>query len=97
MTSAIDRTQIVKAIVDSALTVVPDAQGIGPDTHLLGAQAVLDSVGFVTFLIVLEQNLQSAVDLSSSLIEQADREESNPFLTVTSLAAHIEQLLSVRS
>jgi acyl carrier protein len=91
------RDEIVKTVIDSVGVVVPDLVSVNADTYLVGPDAVLDSVGFVTLLIALEENLGDAVDLSASFLEQSDIEEAaDPFSTVGSLADHIIGLLSKR-
>jgi len=91
----LSEADITKAVIDSVMNVAPDAGPIGTDTHLAGNQAVLDSVGFVTLLVDLEGRLGSGVDLSTSYLEQDGADEaSNPFRTVQSLVAHIQQLAS---
>lgn len=87
--------EIRRAVIDSVRTVAPDAGPVGTDTRLVGSQAVLDSVGFVTLLVDLEGRLGNGVDLSTSFLEQDGVDEaSNPFRTVDSLAAHIRRLAS---
>ena len=85
------------AVVDSVRVVSPDAATVDVNTHLVGPEAVLDSVGFVTLLITLEERLGNVVDLSASFLEQSELVESgDPFSTVGTLADHIEGLLAKR-
>jgi len=87
---------IVSVIVDTLAMVSPDAGPVDETTHLLGSHAILDSVGFITLLVSLEQNLGNVVDLSASFMEQGHFEPAkNPFLTVGSLANHICKLMAV--
>jgi hypothetical protein len=89
------RDAIVSVIVDAVTTVSPDSGPVDEATYLLGSYAIVDSVGFITMLITLEQNLKNAVDLSASFMEQGHFEETkNPFMTVGSLANHIHNLLA---
>jgi hypothetical protein len=89
------RTEILEAIIRSVVAVAPDVRHVDATTQLLGPNAILDSVGFITLLIAIEQNLNGSVDLSSSLMaEDAVPEAENPFLTVGSLTDHIGQLVS---
>ena len=89
------RDAIVSVIVDTVATVSPNTGNVDEATQLLGSCAILDSVGFITLLVTLEQNLRNTVDLSASFIEQGHFEETkNPFLTVGSLANHIHDLLA---
>jgi acyl carrier protein len=95
--SRLTKARIVQAIIESVAIVAPDLGPIGEESYLIGNQAILDSVGFVTLLVALEQNLANAVDLSAVLMEQDGADEANnPFLTVGSLADHIQQLMSAR-
>jgi hypothetical protein len=91
----LSENDIKKAVVDSVTAVAPDAGPIGTDTYLVGSEAILDSVGFVTLLVDLEGRLGNSVDLSTSFIEQDGLDDAtNPFRTVDSLAMHIQRLCS---
>jgi acyl carrier protein len=91
------RNEIVTAVIDSIGAVSPDVGTVNATTQLLGPEAVLDSVGFVTLLIALERNLGNAVDLSAAFLEQDGVDEAlHPFSTVGSLADHIMGLLANR-
>lgn len=84
-----------KAIIGAMQTVAPTTGAISASTHLMGKDAALDSIGFVTMLVQLEQDLGGRVDLSSSFLEHSGAEESkHPFLTVGSLSEHIGRLIS---
>jgi len=89
------RDHVLSVVVDTLTTVAPNLSGPGAETPLMGGQAVLDSVGFVTFLVTLEQNLDSAVDLVASFSEQGDvADQDHPYRTVGSLADHICRCLA---
>jgi hypothetical protein len=83
---------IETAITTALAMIVPDAKLDGPATRLLGAGAVIDSVGFVSLLVSLEQQLPGPVDLASSFMNQPDGE--NSFSTVGSLTRHIQALMT---
>jgi hypothetical protein len=88
----------IPVVIDAVKAVRPDAGTVGEQTRLVGAGALLDSVGLVSLLINLEQRLDNAVDLASSLMASASVvEEEHPFRTVGTLADHIHQLLAARS
>jgi acyl carrier protein len=92
------KNDLVRVVVDSLTAIRPDADIVfGADTHLVGPQAVLDSVGLVTFLVALEESLDNAVDLSASFLQPDDSEDrTDPFSTVGSLVDHITGLLAGR-
>jgi hypothetical protein len=89
------RDAVLSVLVETLATVSPSLAGSTAQTALMGNQAALDSVGFVTFLVSLEQNLDNRVDLVSSFSEQGSfGEHDHPFRTVGSLAEHIHRHLA---
>jgi hypothetical protein len=86
---------VLSVLTDTLATVSPNLGGSSAQTPLMGGEAVLDSVGFVTFLVSLEQNLGNRVDLVSSFSDQGNAgEQDHPFRTVGSLAEHIHRTLA---
>jgi hypothetical protein len=95
MKEATTNSDLMDALHESLRSVAPKAQFSGASTRLLGADAVLDSVGFLGFLISAEAALGNTVDLSAVLIEQGDiASEKSPFYTIGSLAQYIERVKS---
>jgi hypothetical protein len=88
--------QDLLALVASNVTAVePAVASVSADTPLMGQEAVIDSVGFVTLLVGIEQNLGGAVDLAAWFMAQGDRAPAeNPFRTAGSLADHLHRLLT---
>ncbi len=91
------RDAILSIVAGTLAAVAPNLRAAGAETALMGSQAVLDSVGFVTFLVSLEQNLDNAVDLVTTFTDQAQAaEQDHPFRTVGSLADHIHSRLAAQ-
>ena len=89
---------IEAAIATALATIAPEAKNVGPATRLMGSGAVVDSIGFVSLLVSLEQLLPGRVDLASSYMEQPDGDETaNPFYAVGSLTSHIHELVKQQS
>jgi hypothetical protein len=89
------RDQIESVIVETLSSIRPELPRAQGSTPLLGERAVVDSVGFITLLVAIEQNLENSVDLSASFMEQNAVDDSqNPFSTLSSLTDHICQILS---
>ena len=87
--------EISAAIIEAVASVRPDIGAASAQTILLGSGAILDSVGFITLLVELEQKLANSVDLSASFMNQETVDEAgHPFRTVGSLTDHIERLLA---
>jgi hypothetical protein len=96
MSTAASREDLIRVIANAVTAVAPTAGSVDASTRLMGQHAAVDSVGFVTLLVQLEQDLGNAVDLSTSFLEQSSVDEAaNPFRSVGSLADHLRQLMSV--
>lgn len=68
-----------------------DAQLRGdPETALIGSGGSLDSLGLITFLVSLEDMIQSRLGVSVALVdEELMADETGPFRTAGSLATWI--------
>jgi acyl carrier protein len=84
-------TSLARLVIKVIGEVAPHIPVATEDTRLLGDGAVLDSVGFITLLVAIEQRLEGRVDLSTAFLESgAAPDDANPFRTVASLARHLE-------
>jgi acyl carrier protein len=82
------RDEILASVIETLASVNPALANATADTPLLGSTAAVDSVGFVTLLVGLEQNLGAS--LVPSFLEQGGvSDQDNPFRTVASLSDHI--------
>jgi acyl carrier protein len=65
-----------------------------PDTVLLGKNGKLDSVGFVNFIVLLEDKCGSECGVPVSLTDALETiVEPNPFHTVRSLVDYLYQIV----
>lgn len=66
-----------------------------PDTVLFGQSGKLDSLGLVSFIIAVEQNIQDefAIDLTLA-DERAMSQQNSPFKSVSTLSEYISHLLA---
>lgn len=70
---------------------VPD--GVGESTLLFGDAGLLDSVGLVSLIVAVEQEIENDLDVSIVLAdERAMSQSSSPFRTVGALAAYASTL-----
>jgi len=75
---------------------LPQAEQLGQSTKtvLFGKDGKLDSLGIVTLVVIIEQNIEDEFDIPITLAdERAMSQENSPFRTVGSLADYIEMLL----
>ena len=84
-------TYIVYTAIDSLNEQLSDERKIqkDPTTVLLGNEGKLDSIGFVNFVVLLEEKCQQECGISVSLTETPA--EKNPFESVGSLIEYLEQ------
>ena len=87
--------QIQAAIFKSIRTVAPTMRDLGPGSALTGQDSSLDSIGFLTFLITLEGELDGRIDLAA-ILQEGVAPDDGPFRTVASLAAFIDERLNSR-
>ena len=63
-------------------------------TVLFGRDGKLDSLGLVTLLVIIEQNIEDEFNVNITIAdERAMSQKHSPFRTVGSLADYIEMLL----
>ena len=96
-----DKASIKKIIVDSMknlnLSRGPDEQiDESPDARLLGGESNLDSLGLVTLLIDIEDNLADHGCQVSLMDEKAMSRNRSPFRSVESLTQYIADLVESR-
>ena len=64
------------------------------DSSIYGGSSNLDSMGLVSFIVGLEQNIEDKFDQSISLAdEKAMSQKKNPYSNIDSLADYISKLL----
>ena len=100
MSKTPDRAEIETMVIDTiqqaaAQTAKAARPAVDKSTVLLGAGAVLDSLGLVTALIDLEQRLEPKYSRAITITdERAMSQARSPFRTVETLSEYILTLLS---
>ena len=70
----------------------------GRDAPLYGRNGVLDSLGLVSFVMAVEQSVESEFSVAVTLAdEKALSQQNSPFQTIGSLADYIKNLLEEAS
>lgn len=96
---AVNRQEILRLIFATMdeinETLPPDRQlEKSSGTHLLGRNGKLDSLGLVSFIILLEQRIAEEVGIGITLAdERAISRVNSPFRTVENLTDYIMELL----
>ena len=64
------------------------------ETKLIGSNSKLDSLGIVSFLVTIEQNIEDEFDVIFTIAdERAMSQKRSPFRTIGTLADYIDMLL----
>ena len=89
--------KVVKIIHESVLEVTDqfkNIQELNDNTELFGKSGVLDSLGLVTLLVTIEQEVEDGFDKSITLAdEKAMSQKNSPFKTVGTLTTYVQTLL----
>ena len=75
---------------------LPQEQQLGQSTKtvLFGKDGKLDSLGLVTLLVIIEQNIEDEFDVSITIAdERAMSQKHSPFRTIGTLADYIDMFL----
>jgi acyl carrier protein len=68
----------------------PAPQGVNGDTVLVGKDAVLDSLGVVSLIVEVEQQVETAHGISVTLAnDRAMSQRNSPFRTIGVLTDHL--------
>ena len=65
-----------------------------PDLNIFGSEGLLDSMGLVNLVVVLEERIQNEYDVAITIAdERAMSQNKSPFRTVGNFVEYIEKLL----
>ena len=82
----------VQSLIDEDLLETPAAELEA--VKLLGSRAICDSLGLVSYLVALEEQVNEAFDAEISLMsERAMSQERSPFRNLSALVTFIQELL----
>ena len=91
-----DILRLIFATMDEINETLPAERQLAKasETHLLGKEGKLDSLGLVNFIIVLEQHIAEELKVAITLAdEKALSRTKSPFRTVANLTDYILELL----
>jgi len=67
----------------------------GNETELFGGNSIIDSLGLVNLIVVIEEQLSEKFNISIALAsEKAMSRKVSPFKTVGSLCNYVEEIIS---
>lgn len=96
------KAALTQLMIETLLSVsenlqIPD-EGLTPDTLLFGRNGILDSIGLVTFVIAVEQEIEEQFGSTVTLTdEKAFSQKNSPFRTIDALAAYTAELIGIEA
>lgn len=92
--SAQSATDAIRAALASAYAEIVPGRVLGNDTLFVGPGSSMESVDFVSFLLLVEEKIAPLSKRSVFLLdEKAFAARHSPFRSVETLVRHIEELL----
>ena len=94
-----NRKKIENLIITSVKEIneqLPQEQQLGQSSKIVlyGKDGKLDSLGLVSLLVIIEQNIEDEFDVSITIAdEKAMSQKHSPFRTIGTLADYIDMLL----
>jgi len=91
-----DILRLVFTTIDEINETLPEDRQLtkSSETHLLGKEGKLDSLGLVSFIIILEQHIAEEFKVPITLAdEKAISRTKSPFRTVENLTEYVLELL----
>lgn len=95
----VEREKILEAIyagIDEVNESLPAEKRVekSEETHLMGANGAIDSLGLTMLVVAIEQKVEEQLDEMVTLVDSSIVSEDNsPFQTVSKLADHIKNLV----
>ncbi len=89
--------EILKEAIDELNEQLDDNEKVvfGEDTRFIGSHACIDSMGFVTFISIIEELIADKMGKNIQLVnEKAFSQKHSPFYSIETLANYIETLLN---
>src|SRR5262249_30133398 len=88
-------TTAIYAAIDDLNEQLPEGLRLEkiPSTALLDKTGSLDSVSFISLVVLVEERCQDEFGVSLSLTDEERTGPGNPFQTIGSLVAHVSRLI----
>ena len=87
--------QIIYSVIDNNKELIYNENNIDKNTVLYGDNSLFDSLGFINFIVAVEEEISSKYNFKITLAdERAMSEENSPFGTVELLTEYILKIVS---
>ena len=87
--------QMIYSVIDNNKELIYNEQNIDKNTVLYGDNSLFDSLGFINFIVAIEDEISSKYNFKITLAdERAMAEKNNPFGTVELLTEYILKIVA---
>lgn len=86
---------LIKIVVEETQALLESEENLNEATVLLGAEGILDSMGLVSLIVAVEQDVEDEFGKEITIADaKAMSQKNSPFRTVGSLVDYIDNLLN---
>lgn len=86
---------LIKIVVEETQALLDSEENLNEATVLLGAEGILDSMGLVSLIVAVEQDVEDEFGKEITIADAKSMSQKNsPFRTVGSLVDYIDNLLN---
>lgn len=86
---------LINIVIEEIKALIDNNENLNETTVLLGAEGILDSMGLVSLIVAVEQDVEDKFGKEITIADaKAMSQKNSPFKTVGSLANYIENLLN---
>lgn len=89
------KENLVKIVIEETRALVDNDENLNEATALLGSDGILDSMGLVSLIVAVEQDVEDEFGREITIADaKAMSQKNSPFKTIGSLVEYIEKLLN---
>lgn len=95
MTNENTKETLINIVIEETKALIDNDENLNEKTALLGAEGILDSMGLVSLIVAVEQDVEDEFGKEITIADaKAMSQKNSPFRTIGSLVDYIENLLN---
>lgn len=89
------KENLIKIVIEETRALIDNDENLNEATALLGSDGILDSMGLVSLIVAVEQDVEDEFGREITIADaKAMSQKNSPFRTIGSLVEYIEKLLN---
>lgn len=95
MTNENTKETLINIVIEETKALIDNDENLNEKTALLGAEGILDSMGLVSLIVAVEQDVEDEFGKEITIADaKAMSQKNSPFRTIGSLVDYIKNLLN---